>query len=90
MANKITVVIYGSNYWNSVLNLDTLVDKGAIAPKDRDLFQFADTPEQAFEILHAGLQDHIKTRRKDIPPPPLERAPSDQEILGPDIAKTSR
>ncbi len=90
VANKITVVIYGSNYWNSVLNLDTLVDKGAIAPKDRDLFQFADTPEQAFDILHAGLQDHIKTRKKDIPPPPIERAPSDQEILGPDIAKTSR
>jgi len=90
VANKITVVIYGSNYWNSVINLDTLVDKGTIAPKDRDLFQFADTPEQAFAILQAGLQDHLRARDRDIPPPPAERAPSDQELLGPDIARTSR
>src|ERR1700753_2976382 len=43
---KMPVVIYGSAYWSSVINLDTLIDKGTIAPQDRDLFQFADTPEE--------------------------------------------
>src|SRR5882757_3133007 len=51
LAKKITIVIYGSVYWQSILNLDVLVDKGAISPKDRELFQMVDTPEEAFEIL---------------------------------------
>jgi hypothetical protein len=54
LAKKITVVIYGSEYWKKVFNLDVLVDTGAISPKDIELFQFADTPEQAFELLRKG------------------------------------
>jgi uncharacterized protein (TIGR00730 family) len=58
MAKKITVVIYGSDYWKKVFDLDVLVDTGAISPKDIDLFQFADTPEQAFELLRQGLTEN--------------------------------
>jgi hypothetical protein len=39
LAKKITVVIYGSDYWKRVFNLDVLVDTGAISPKDIELFQ---------------------------------------------------
>src|SRR5580658_8857327 len=39
MTKKITVVIYGSDYWKKVFNLEALVDTGAISPKDLDLFQ---------------------------------------------------
>ena len=38
-----------------MLNLEVFAEKGAIAWKDLELFQFADTPQQAFEILKAGL-----------------------------------
>lgn len=55
LAKKITVVVYGPEYWQKVFDLDALVDSGAISPKDVDLFQFASTPEQAFEILRDGL-----------------------------------
>ena len=55
LAKKITVVIYGSDYWKKVFNLDALVDTGAISPKDIELFRFADTPEQAFGLLRQGL-----------------------------------
>ena len=55
LAKKITVLIYGPSYWKSVLNLDILAEKGAIAMKDRDLFQFVDTPQQAFELLKTNL-----------------------------------
>src|SRR5205814_7829867 len=34
LAKKITVVIYGSDYWKKVFNLQALVDTGAISPKD--------------------------------------------------------
>ena len=58
LAKKITVVIYGSEYWKKIINLEVLVDTGAISPKDLDLFQFADTPEQAFEMLRKGLTEN--------------------------------
>jgi len=87
LAKKITVVIYGSSYWRSVINLELLAQKGAIAMKDLDLVKFADTPEEAFAILKAGLEDHLNLKTAE-PPVPEEPAPSAQEILGPDIAKT--
>jgi uncharacterized protein (TIGR00730 family) len=58
LAKKITVVVYGSDYWKKVFNLDCLVDTGAISPKDIDLFQYADTPEEAFELLRTGLTEN--------------------------------
>ena len=58
LAKKITVVVYGSDYWKKVFNLQALVDTGAISPKDIELFQLADTPEQAFEILRHGLTEN--------------------------------
>ena len=84
LAKKITVVVYGSAYWQSVLNLDVLVDKGAISPRDRDLFKFADTPEEAFELLRDGLtRNHLTT---EIPPADAD----DDHRLRPEIAKTRR
>jgi uncharacterized protein (TIGR00730 family) len=95
LAKKITVVIYGSSYWKNVINLKLLAEKGAIAVKDLDLFQFADTPEQAFELLKAGLIEddgHESVYNHEhalqsvgVPEVP---APSAEELLGPDIAKT--
>src|SRR5246127_3385327 len=58
LAKKITVVIYGPEYWKKVFNMQALVDTGAISPKDIELFQYADTPEQAFEILRQGLTEN--------------------------------
>ena len=79
LAKKITVVLYGSSYWEKVINLDILVDKGAISPRDRDLFQVADTPEDAFEILRDGLtRNHLGPET------------SAQESDLPDIAQTRR
>jgi hypothetical protein len=95
LAKKITVVIYGPSYWKSVINLHVLAEKGAIAMKDRDLFQFADTPQEAFELLQAGLtadlgHEAAYEREHALPGTgvPETPAPSAQELLGPDIAKT--
>jgi uncharacterized protein (TIGR00730 family) len=96
LAKKITVVIYGSAYWKSVINLEVLAEKGAIGMKDTELFQFADTPEDAFNLLKAGLTEDLQQQAawekeqaagqtEGVPDAP---APSAQELLGPDIAKT--
>ena len=95
LAKKITVIIYGPSYWKSVLNLDILAEKGAIAMKDRDLFQFVDTPQEAFALLKANLTvdlEHEAAFEREHAMPdvgvPETPAPSAQELLGPDIAKT--
>jgi uncharacterized protein (TIGR00730 family) len=90
LSKPITIVIYGSKYWKNVLNLELLADKGAIALKDLDLFQFADTPEEAFAILKDGLtRNHldVETPRNEAPIPDTPEV-SAQELLGPDIAQT--
>jgi uncharacterized protein (TIGR00730 family) len=94
LAKRMTVVVYGSSYWNEVLNLDALVDKGAISPNDRELFQFVDTPEDAFAILKEGLTRH------HLEPEALRAAQSveeevlsgwtEEEFQGPEIAKTRK
>jgi uncharacterized protein (TIGR00730 family) len=95
LAKKITVVIYGSEYWKHVINLEMLVEKGAIAPSDLELFQFADSPEEAFRILKDGLtENHLESdyereqQRLERERIPVEPAPSAQEMMGPDITKT--
>ena len=91
LTKKITIVIYGSEYWKSVLNLDLLAEKGAIAEKDKDLFRFADTPEQAFQMLRQGIlaQDPDCCPGETPTVIPDTPAPSAQEALGPDIAQTN-
>src|SRR3984957_16455830 len=95
LAKKMTVVIYGSSYWKKVINLELLAEKGAIAIAALELFQFADTPEEAFALLKAGLtENHLESeyereqRRLENEVIPTEPAPSAQEMLGPDITKT--
>jgi len=90
LAGKITILIYGSSYWKNVINLDTLAEKGAIAMKDRDLFQYVDTPEEAFRILQQDLIAHHLDPNPSGPEQQVPTTPalSAQEILGPGIAKT--
>jgi uncharacterized protein (TIGR00730 family) len=81
LAKNITVVIYGSEYWKKVFDFDWLVDTGAISPGDLHLFQFADTPEEAFEMLQAGLTEHHLE--------PVARPAASTEDQGPEFAKTA-
>jgi uncharacterized protein (TIGR00730 family) len=100
LAKKMTVVIYGSEYWKKVFNLEALVDTGAISPKDLELFQYADTPEQAFDILHKGLTDNylspestsIKIRDAAVPAPEPEvmAGVGLDDFLGPELARTRK
>jgi uncharacterized protein (TIGR00730 family) len=53
---KLTVIVYGSEYWKSIINFHRLVELGMISEEDLRLFRFLDTPEEAFEHLKASLQ----------------------------------
>jgi len=55
LRKQVEVVLYGSEYWNSVINFDALAEWGTISPDDKNLFKMADTPEEAFEVLTTWL-----------------------------------
>src|SRR5664280_192098 len=55
LAKKMTILLYGSAYWKEIINFEALVKYGMISPEDLDLFQFADDPATAFEMLKTGL-----------------------------------
>jgi len=58
LAKKISILLYGSEYWKEIINWDALVKYEMIAPEDLDLFQYADDPQTAFDILTTNLKTY--------------------------------
>jgi uncharacterized protein (TIGR00730 family) len=55
LESKIVIVLYGSKFWKEIINWEALVRHDVIAESDLNLFQFADDPESALQILKDGL-----------------------------------
>jgi uncharacterized protein (TIGR00730 family) len=49
------IVLFGSSYWTSIINIEAMVEWGTISRKDLDLFCVIDTVDEAFEYLTARL-----------------------------------
>jgi uncharacterized protein (TIGR00730 family) len=50
------IILYGSEFWDKVLNLEALVEFGTISRADLDLFTVADTVDDAFDIITTQLE----------------------------------
>ncbi len=59
LAKTIPILIYGKSYWERVLDLDYLIECGAVSAADRDLLEFADSPAEAFEFLRGRLEAEL-------------------------------
>ncbi len=77
LAKKILVIIYGSEYWNKIINFQAFVDAGSVSPQDLELFKIVDSPDEAFEFLKDGLAKYH-----------LGGAPKKAGDVLPEIAKT--
>ncbi|MGO9482635.1 MAG: TIGR00730 family Rossman fold protein [Candidatus Kryptoniota bacterium] len=57
---KMTVLIYGSEYWNKIIDFNALVEAGAITRSELKLFRFADDPAAAFNFLTHELRKNYE------------------------------
>jgi uncharacterized protein (TIGR00730 family) len=58
LAKQIQIILYGTEYWDQVLNLEPMAEWGAIAPADIKLLTRANSPVEAFELLKTHLTEH--------------------------------
>jgi uncharacterized protein (TIGR00730 family) len=70
---EIPVIMYGSDYWNRIIDFQALADEGVVADDHLKLLHFADSPEAAWKII-------VDFHRLG---PPVEPAPEEaQEFQG--------
>lgn len=48
---QIPVILYGREYWESIIDFQRLADEGAIDDEDLKLIDYAETPRQAWDII---------------------------------------
>lgn len=52
---KMPVILYGSHYWNDVIDFEAMARWSTMSSQDLHLFKMCDTPEEAFEHLRERL-----------------------------------
>jgi uncharacterized protein (TIGR00730 family) len=52
------IVLYGSEYWNDVLNFDAFIKWGTISKEDKEIFKITDNVDDAFKYIKGELTNH--------------------------------
>jgi len=55
----IPIILYGREYWDRVIDFQFLADEGVIADEHLDLINYAESPEEAWEII-AEFHNHAR------------------------------
>ncbi len=55
---KLPIILFGEEYWSKLINFDVFVDEGMVDPDDVNLFRYASTPEQAWNIIQDFYKEH--------------------------------
>lgn len=58
MGKPMPIVLYGTQYWNDVFNLDAMVKYGTISASDLELFYRTDSVDDAFDYISKKLSEH--------------------------------
>ena len=45
------ILLYGRDYWNSIVNFQGLVDEGVISPHDLDLIHWTDDAQEGWDFV---------------------------------------
>ena len=48
---NLPIILLGRAYWQRIVNMDALVEEGVISPEDLNLVQYAETADEAFQLI---------------------------------------
>ena len=51
MKNQIPIILFGRDYWSQVINFQFLSDYGLISDEHMNLFRYADSASEAWDII---------------------------------------
>ena len=54
-AQALPIVLFGSNYWQRLINFELLIEEGVIAADDMQLIHFCDEPQDAWDHIRSFL-----------------------------------
>jgi uncharacterized protein (TIGR00730 family) len=49
----VPIILFGKDYWNRLINMDVMVEEGAVSESDLNLFKFTDDPQEAWDTIQA-------------------------------------
>ena len=49
--HPVPILLFGSDFWKRLVNMDVLVQEGTISEEDLQLFHYVDTPEAAWQVI---------------------------------------
>jgi uncharacterized protein (TIGR00730 family) len=58
VTKNLPIVLYGSEFWDEVINFDALVRFGTISPEDVNLFYRSDSVDDAFDYITKQLTEY--------------------------------
>ncbi len=50
-SQPVPIVLFGTDYWKRLFNIEVMLEEGVISPEDLDLFHYVDTPEAAWDVI---------------------------------------
>jgi predicted Rossmann-fold nucleotide-binding protein len=73
LEHKTIILLYGTEYWDRVFNVESLVEWGAISPQDPRLLVRVNTVDEAFLALRAHLETVLAIEKENVKTPALAR-----------------
>ena len=62
---ELPIVVFGQDYWKEIIDIDAMARWGTISKQDLDLFNFVNSPEEAFNVITKFLdKKYTKSAKK--------------------------
>ncbi|MBO6783800.1 MAG: LOG family protein [Alphaproteobacteria bacterium] len=55
---RVPIVLFGTEFWDRVIDFDALIEFGTISPGDVDLFRVTDSVDEAYDYITSELAAH--------------------------------
>jgi len=63
MQKNLGIVLFGTGFWDEVINFEALIEHGTISREDLALFHRTDSVDDAFEFVTRHLTEHALAER---------------------------